>query len=205
MSSGLVLDHIARWIRRVPSPELKTGVGGRADELAVDSVTGTLKFSTGNTTKEVADLSTAQTVTGAKTFTGAATFTGATAGVRRAVSVTDADTIAITAAMSGTVFIATKASATQVFTLPLAATAGLTYTFVCGHADSEIHVGVGAGDNIIGMVSADTGALGFITTTTTGLLKDTAASNVVGHAITLVSDGITSYYAIAMTGVWSAT
>ena len=204
-ASTLVLEHVARYIRAFAGPALTAEPG--AAEIALDTTTGTLKFASGNTTKEVADLSTAQTVTGAKTFTGAATFTGATAGVRRAVSVTAADTIAITAAMSGTVFIATKASATQVFTLPAAATAGLEYTFVCGTAglDGEIHVGVFAGDLITGKIHAAENGTALLSTVTTGLLKNTAATNVDGDFCTLVSDGVTTWYMISLAGVWSAT
>ena len=210
-ATTLVLEHIVRYIRSIPGPALTAEPG--AVELAHDATTGTLKFASGATTKEVADLSTAQTVTGAKTFSGASTFsgattfTGATGGVRRGVSVTLADTIAIAAADSGTVYIATKTTATQVFTLPLAATAGLTYTFICGQgaAGSEIHIGVSTGDLIAAKTHAANDGTGLLTTATTGLLKNTAASNVVADTITLVSDGITSWYATAQTGVWSAT
>jgi hypothetical protein len=204
-ATTLVLDHIVRYIRAYAGPALTAEPG--STEIALDTATGTLKFGVGATTKEVADLSTAQTVTGAKTFTGAATFTGATTGLRRAVSVTAADTIAITAAMSGTVFVATKASATQVFTLPAAATAGLEYTFVCGTGGiaSEIHVGVFAGDLITGKIHAAENGTALLSTVTTGLLKNTAATNVDGDFCTLVSDGVTTWYMVALAGVWSAT
>ena len=39
----------------------------------------------------------------------------------------------------------------------------------------------------------------------TGLLKNTAANNVVGDSVTLVSDGITTWYMTAQLGAWSAT
>lgn len=213
MSSGLVSDNIMRWIRSIASPALGTDAQG-ASELALDAATDTLKFGTkGNTTKEILDLSTTQTVTGNKTFSGstaisgALTLTGAVAGVRDSVSVTLADTVAITTAQSGTVFICTKTSATQVLTLPAAATAGLCYTFVCGAgaAGGEIQVAVGTGDNIVGKTHAANDGTGLVSTVTTGLLKNTAATNVVADMITLVSDGITTWYSIAQTGVWSVT
>jgi len=210
-ATTLVLEHVVRYIRAFAGPALVAEPG--ATEIALDTTTGTLKFASGATTKEVADLSTAQTVTGAKTFSGASTFsgattfTGATAGVRRGVSVTLADTIAIAAADSGTVYIATKTTATQVFTLPLAATAGLTYTFVCGTGaiNGEIHIGVQTGDLITGKIHAAQDGTALVTTVTTGLLKDTAAGNVVGDSVTLVSDGLTTWYMVAQMGAWSAT
>jgi hypothetical protein len=145
------------------------------------------------------------TVSGTLAVTGTTAFTGAQTGTRRAMSVTSADTIAIAAADSGTVYVSTKASATQVFTLPTAATAGLQYTFVCGNAGTEIHVGVTGAETIATKTHGANDATGIITTATTGLLKNTAASNVVGDFITLVSDGVSRWYGVSIAGVWSAT
>jgi len=180
---------------------------------ALDTTSGTLKYAVGGATKEVIDIGTAQTITGAKTstgataFSGAVTFTGATSGVRRGVSVTLADTIAIAAADSGTVYVATKTTATQVFTLPAAATAGLTYTFVCGTGaiNGEIRIGVATGDLITGKIHAAQDGTALVTTVTTGLLLNTAAGNVVGDSVTLVSDGIPTWDMVAPIGAWSAT
>jgi hypothetical protein len=200
-----ISEDIVRYVRRLASPVL----GGTAPdfaELAVDKTTNTLKYHS-NGTHEAVTLDLTQAITGDKTLSGTTSFTGATAGVRRAVSVTAANTIAITAAMSGTVFVATKASATQVFTLPAAATAGLEYTFVCGTAglDGEIHVGVFAGDLITGKIHAAENGTALLSTVTTGLLKNTAGTNVDGDFCTLVSDGVTTWYMISLAGVWSAT
>lgn len=211
-----ITENVVRFIRRVASPVLGSGPGPDSAEIIADATTDTLKFNSGGA-KEVFDLSNTQTVTGTKTFSGAVTlsgtttlsgtaaFTGATTGVRGAASVTAADTIAIGAVDSGTVYIATKSSATQVFTLPLAATAGLRYSFVCAHASGEIHVGVGTGDNIIGKTHGAENGTGLSSTATTGLLKNTAATNVVGDFCTLVSDGITTWYMVSVAGVWSVT
>lgn len=108
--------------------------------------------------------------------------------------VTAADTIAVTAALSGTTYFATKASATQVFTLPAPAV-GLTYTFVCGHADGEIRVApLAAGQTITG--------IGFAVTHPTGI-KNTTATNVVGDAVTLVAVSTTAWVASVTTGTWA--
>ena len=198
-----ISDHVMRYVRRLASPVLSGGEPGSA-ELAVDATTHALKYHSSGTHEAVA-LDLTQTITGDKTFSGSSAFTGATAGVRRAVTVGTTAAVALTAAQSGLVYVSTATSGTQVFTLPLAATAGLTYTFVCGHADTEIHIGTGTGDNIITKTSAAEDATGLITTTSTGLLKNTAAGNVVGDHITLVSDGLLSYYGIAQGGAWTAT
>lgn len=171
---------------------------GDAVELATDD-SGILQFrAQDGQTKAVDD-------THDFTIAGDLAFTGATTGVRGAASVTAADTASLTAAQSGLVVIATKGSATQVFTLPLAATAGLTYSFVCGHADGEIHLAVGTGDRIVGKTSGAEDGTGLITTVSSGLLKNTASSNVVGDFTTVVSDGSVSWYMTAVAGAWSAT
>jgi len=123
------------------------------------------------------------------------------------VQVTAADTLTLTAAMTGTTIIATKTSATQVFTLPAAATPGLNYRFVCGvgNSASEIQVAVGTGDNILGKIHASNDGTALASTVTTGVLKNTAATNVVGDFVKLVSDGITTWYMAEEAGVWSAT
>lgn len=147
-----------------------------------------------------------QTVSGTLSVTGTLAATGATTGLRRAASVTsEAGPTALSAAQSGLVVVSTATSGTQVFTLPLAATAGLEFSFVCGHADTEIHVGVGTGDNIIGKTHGAENATGLSSTATTGLLKNTAATNVVGDFVTLVSDGTTHWYMTSVAGVWSVT
>lgn len=183
--------------------------GGRKTKMSVylEDHLPVVKYQGLNTQKAIVGESTLA-ITGASTFTGAATFTATpvfSAGVPRGFSTTTADTIAITAAQTGTVFLATKSSATQVFTLPAAA-AGLTYTFICGHASGEIlvnptgsiattftafaTVGVDA-DTTIVTLSAGTG------------FKNTAATNAIGDSITVVSDG-TNWFGVGITsGIWA--
>lgn len=108
--------------------------------------------------------------------------------------VTAEDTIAVSAALTGTTYLATKATATQVFTLPAAAV-GLTYTFVCGHADGEILIDPTASDDITGKGFATTGATG---------IKNTAATNAVGDAVTLIAVSATHWVAKSTVGTWAA-
>ncbi len=190
--------------------------------IAVESASNNLVFRALGGTRKAIDNFSDQTAAGAKTFTGTVAISGAanlsgtttlsgptifTGGQRGAVSVTLADTIAPAIADSGTVYICTKTSSTQIVTLPQASTAGLQYTFVCGQgaAAGEIQIGVTTGDLIVSKTSAAQDATGLLTTATTGLLKNTAAGNVVGDWITLVSDGLTSWYTIAQGGAWTAT
>jgi hypothetical protein len=128
----------------------------------------------------------------------------AMAGLRRVVS-TLADTLTLTNGDSNSVVFATKSSATQTFTLPSAVTAGLQYTFVCNNAAGEILINPATGEKIRGQtlatlgVDADTQA---ISNTTTGI-KNTAATNVVGDSITLLSDGVDTWHIVGSTGIWS--
>lgn len=175
-------------------------------EIAVDD-TGILKFRSVDAGDiQAVDTLHTQTVAGAKTFTGALTFSGLTDGLRRsATSVTSSATITVTAAQTGTTFISTAGSGTQVFTLPAAATSGLTYSFVCGNAATEIILGVASGDNIVGKTDGATDGTGLVSTVTTGQLKNTAAGNVKGDFVTIVSDGITTWYMVAIAGGWTVT
>jgi hypothetical protein len=118
----------------------------------------------------------------------------------RLVYKADDATVAITAAVNNKVFIATKASATQTFTLPAASTAGLQYTFICGNAGGEIKILGSAGDTI-NCKAANAGASVSVAADTG--IKNTAATNVLGDTITLVSDGATNWYGIAQSGIFA--
>ncbi len=165
-------------------------------------------MSDGLNTNKATTLGSTLAVTGASTFTGVSTFTATpvfTAGVPRGFSTTSADTIAVGAADTGKVYLATKASATQTFTLPAVA-AGLTYTFICGHASGEILINP-TGSVVFTITSfaavgadADTG----IVTTSAGTgIKNTAATNAIGDSIVLVSDGVGWYGVGISSGIWA--
>ena len=118
-------------------------------------------------------------------------------GILRPFVTTDAATLALTAAQSGAVILATKSSVTQTFALPAATTAGLEFTFVCGHADGEINIDPGATTHTIVGISISVAA---------GKdLKNTAASNAVGDCVTLVADGTSKWVITQMQGTWAST
>jgi hypothetical protein len=101
--------------------------------------------------------------------------------------------------MSGTVFVATRDTGTQIFPLPAATTAGLKYTFFAGHVDGEINVDPGTG-TMLGVAFAGTA----LTVATNKDLKNTAATNVVGDCVTVVSDGA-KWLIINIYGIWAST
>ena len=164
----------------------------------------------GLNTDKAAVLGSTLAVTGTSTFTGAATFTATpvfTAGVPGGFQ-TDASaaTIAVTAAQTGTTFLATKGSATQTYTLPAVA-AGLKYTFICGHASGEILIDQAASEVITITSFAAVGAdadTGIVTTAAGTGIKNTAGTNAIGDSITLVSDGV-GWYGVGITsGIWAS-
>lgn len=185
---------------------LETAPGG----LPLVQVAGLNTAKASNLAGFLVDTSGNTTVPGTLAVTGVATFTATpvfTAGKPLGFQ-TDASaaTITVTAAQSGTVFLATKGSATQTYTLPAVA-AGLTYTFICGSAAGEILVtptgSVGTVFTTFAAVGADADTAIVTLTTGTGL-KNTAATNAVGDSIVLVSDGV-GWYGIGITsGIWAS-
>ena len=140
------------------------------------------------------------------TFTGAVNFQGGVTGLNAGCITTTADTIAVTAAQSGNTFLATKGSATQVYTLP-AVSAGLKYTFICGHASGEILIDQAASEVIkittFAAVGADADTAIVTTAGGTGI-KNTAATNAIGDSVTLISDGV-GWYGVGITsGIWAS-
>jgi hypothetical protein len=145
-------------------------------------------------------LSGATTISGAATVSGAAAFTGGTAGVTAGTPVVGTADVVITAAQSGTMFVANKGSGNQLFTLPAAA-AGLRYTFVCKNASTGMTIKTG---DATAVMHAKTAAAGTAITSTanTGSLVNSTA--VVGDTLTLVCDG-TDWWMCAQSGIFAAT
>lgn len=145
----------------------------------------------------------AVSLTGAVSLAGASTFTGATTGLRKTseIQLTGTGDTLLTAE-SGTVMIATKASATQTFVLPSAATAGLEFTFICGSASGEILIDPAGSENIITKATNDAGA-SIAPAGGTGI-KNTAATNVLNDYMTLTSDGVDTWYTVAQSGIWAS-
>jgi hypothetical protein len=146
--------------------------------------------------------------TGTNTHSGTETFSGTTtvaaAIVSRPTVINLVPTaVTLSAADSAKVSIQTLASGTQTYTLPLASAApGAVFTFICQHASSEILINPNAADqvSIKGLVDHSTSvkpAAG------TGV-KNTAATNVIGDHLTLVSDGVATWYEVAGAGIWAS-
>lgn len=116
-------------------------------------------------------------------------------------SIQAAGNTTLTVAQSGEVFIGTEAGV-QTYTLPIATTAGLRYTFVAGNAGGEVLVTPNAADSIKCKATVDQGA-SVAPVAGTGI-KNTAATNVLGDNITLVSDGVSAWYMVAQSGIWAS-
>lgn len=124
------------------------------------------------------------------------------AGLKRPVAATTAETEDVTAAESGKTFVQTRSSTTVTYSLPAAA-AGLEYTFVCGHADSEILITPAAGDAIVTKIHAAENGTALAPTAGTGI-KNTAATNVAGDFIRLTCLDGTTWYGTGMAGLWAS-
>ena len=175
------------------------GTGTTEVELVDTSAAFTL---TGVITSAQANVHTgAETHSGVETHSGAETHTGLETGFRSDVNVLASGDLTLTAAMSDLVVVATAATGTQTLTLPSAATEGLVYTAVCGNAGGEILITPAASQTISCMASV--GGANVTTAGGTGI-KNTAATNIKNDLITLISDGTTSWYTIAQSGIWAS-
>lgn len=111
-------------------------------------------------------------------------------------------TTVLTAAQSGGVFLSGGTSATQIYTLPTPAS-GLNYCFTeAGDAAGEILINGGTGVSIIGKTHGAENGTGIATATGTGI-KNTAATNVKGDHVCLVSNG-THWFMTSVAGVWAS-
>ena len=116
----------------------------------------------------------------------------------RIYSGTDA-AITVEVSDSGKVYIANKPSVLQLFTLPSASTAGLTYTFICGNIGSAINIKGQSGDTINCKVSANGAS---ISAAADIGIKNNNATNILGDTITLVSDGIATWWMTSQSGIF---
>lgn len=125
----------------------------------------------------------------------------------RSVIRTTASARTLTDKESNSVVIQALNSATQTFTLPSAAVAGRQFTFICGGASGECLINPATGEKIVLQVLSAIGAdadTAQISNTTTGI-KNTAATNVLGDSITLMSDGVDTWFSTVglPTGIWA--
>lgn len=163
------------------------------------------------TGQQILDKFTIQESDGETTFDGALEITGdlqvggsvvESGGAVKQVAATTAETEGVTASESGKVFVQTRDSTTVTYSLPAAA-AGLTYTFVCGHADSEILITPVTGDAIVTKIHAAENGTALAPAAGTGI-KNTAATNVAGDAITLTALDDTTWYGTSIIGLWAS-
>lgn len=167
--------------------------------LKVEEYLPIVRYNGFNTDKDV-NLGGTTTLTGATNISGAAAFTSTVYGVKPYVANdVSAATVAVTAAQSGGIFIATKGSATQTYTLPAVA-AGLIYTFIAGDAAGELLVNPTG--SVVMELKASEGGATIATVAGTGI-KNTAATNVKGDSITLVCDGA-KWWTSNQSGTWAS-
>jgi len=153
-------------------------------------------------------LNTAKAVTMASTLAVTGGITGnVVGGVRLPVTQDTTATYALATSDSGRVYVATKTSGTQTYTLPAVATAGVYFTFVCGHASGEILINPQASEEIVITSFVAVGAdadTGIVSPAAGTGIKNTAATNAIGDSITLVSSG-TKWFSVGITsGIWAS-
>jgi len=147
-------------------------------------VSGNLVLTSGNLTLDAGNL----TMTAGKTD-----------GLRTNLVIDTTAAVSPTLAQSGTVFVATASSGAYAVTLPTGPPAGITYTFVTGHAGNEIAITAEGTDTIYALAD-DSGA-----SINDGVVTNTGGTNILGDRITIVSDGVSAWWAISQAGVWAAS
>lgn len=142
---------------------------------------------------------------GPATFDSTETHKAAQTGVRRDAQIylTEATTTLL-ATESGKVVKATKASATQTFTLPAATAKGCVFTFKCGHASGEVLIDPAGTDTIVCNANSGASPASAIAPAGGTGIKNTAATNIIGDYVTLVADGVSAWDAVAQQGIWAS-
>jgi len=136
----------------------------------------------------------------------AGTGSGALAMARPSIVTTDA-TRTLLATECGAAIVANRTSTTQVFTLPAVANAGCMFTFIAGHADTEIQFKSASVLTCVithfAAVGADADTAIVTDTSCEGGIKNTAATNAIGDSITIVSDGVRWLGVGIASGIWA--
>lgn len=153
----------------------------------------------GLNTQENASIGGTLAVTGVATFTATPVFSS---GITRLTESINASTETVGVADSGKMYVDVLGSGTTTFTLP-GALAGLWYSFVAGSAAGEILINPASGDAIVGKTHGAENGAGIAPAAGTGI-KNTAATNVVGDFCTLVALDTTTWYMVAVAGVWAS-
>ena len=121
--------------------------------------------------------------------------------IHYSVSRTSAATLSVPAGTSIRAYVATASSGTQTFTLPKASLGGQVFSFICGDAGGEILINPLSSDGI--SMKASEGGASLAPAAGTGV-RNTAANNVVDDRVTLLSDGVSTWYAIEQSGTWAS-
>lgn len=126
---------------------------------------------------------------------------------RRPAYVTTAATQTLTTADCGAVIVGNATSSTQVFTLPAIGTTGCMFTFIAGHADTEIQFKTPTAVTCVfthfAAVGADADTAIVTDASCEGGIKNTAGSNAIGDSITIISDG-TRWLGVGIaSGIWA--
>lgn len=104
---------------------------------------------------------------------------------------------------NGKIFVDIQGALTTVFTLPTP-TAGMNFTFINGDAGGEIRIVPDALSSILVKIhAAQDGTL--LTLAAGAGIKNTAATNVAGDAITIIALNTTTWYVTDQIGLWAAT
>lgn len=132
---------------------------------------------------------------------------GVMTGAKNNAIVTTAATRTLTAAECGSTIVGNATTGTQVFTLPAATEAGCRFTFIAGHADTEIQFKSAAVATCVfthfAAVGADADTAIVTDASCEGGIKNTAATNAIGDSITIISDG-TRWLGVGIaSGIWA--
>ena len=196
------------------NPDLKAGAVADEGDLAITEGSILVGASTGLGTELDASGDTKILVGNATTITSVAMSGDATMSNAGVVAVTnfvrEGETTTagenLLVADSGKVIFSAGTSSTQTYVLPAAAM-GLTYTFILTHADGEILIDQAASEVItittFAAVGADADTAIVAPAGGTGI-KNTAATNVLNDYLTLVSDGVDTWYKVAQSGIWAS-
>ena len=129
--------------------------------------------------------------------------------LRRPVIIPSAAARTVSAAESGSVFIVTSETVTQVLTLPRASRSpvGTHFSFIYGASTAGTGVlqitPESSADSLIVKTREDAGTdLGLAAGT--GVKNPTQPDHVIGDHLTLVSDGVSIWYAAGQSGLWAS-
>lgn len=109
--------------------------------------------------------------------------------------------VVLTANDCGKVLLAVKTSGNQTFTLPAAQVSGLEFTFILGNTGTQLLINP-VGTDVISLKASEGGAN--VTTVSPLGVKNTTATHVLNDHVTLVSDGVGTWWATSESGTWAS-